>query len=114
MVDALHDSLGLSPEGGGENGGRNPKKKRDDTDRLAGVEPAPSEDHGKVIVLQGPDAEPMPEPDPTDLRAAHLLQGAIKDGRGDLYVAEVALSGGGRAGLVPPTCHTLQKFVRLE
>jgi glutamate synthase (ferredoxin) len=85
VVDALHDSLGLSPEGGGENGGRNPKKKRDDTDRLAGVEPAPSEDHGKVIVLQGPDAEPMPEPDPTDLRAAHLLQGAIKDGRGDLY-----------------------------
>ena len=85
VVDALHDSLGLTPEGDGENGGRNPKKKRDDEGKLAGVEPAPSEDQGKVIVLQGPDAEPMPEPDPTDLRAAHLLQGAIKDGRGDLY-----------------------------
>jgi DNA-binding beta-propeller fold protein YncE len=35
------------------------------------------------------------------------------DSRGDLYVAEVALSGGGRTGLVPVSCHTLQKFVRL-
>jgi NHL repeat len=34
------------------------------------------------------------------------------DSRGDLYVAEVALSAGGRAGLVPGSCHTLQKFVR--
>ena len=33
-------------------------------------------------------------------------------GRGDVYVAEVALSGGGREGLVPASCHTLQKFVR--
>ncbi len=35
------------------------------------------------------------------------------DAHGDVYVAEVALSGGGRAGLVPASCHTLQKFVRL-
>ncbi len=34
------------------------------------------------------------------------------DSRGDLYVAEVALSGGGRTGLVPASCHTLQKFTR--
>jgi hypothetical protein len=34
------------------------------------------------------------------------------DGRGDLYVSEVTLSGGGRAGLVPQSCHTVQKFVR--
>jgi hypothetical protein len=33
------------------------------------------------------------------------------DGRGDVYVAEVALSGGGRTGMVPASCHTLQKFV---
>jgi glutamate synthase domain-containing protein 2/glutamate synthase domain-containing protein 1/glutamate synthase domain-containing protein 3 len=85
VVDALHDSLGLVPEGDGENGGRNPKKKGEVSGRLAGVEPAPAADQGKVIVLQGPEAEPLPEPDPTDLRAAHLLQGAIKQGRGDLY-----------------------------
>ena len=35
------------------------------------------------------------------------------DSRGDLYVAEVALSAGGRTGLVPASCHTLQKFVRI-
>jgi DNA-binding beta-propeller fold protein YncE len=34
------------------------------------------------------------------------------DSRGDVYVAEVTLSGGGRVGMVPPSCHTLQKFVR--
>jgi DNA-binding beta-propeller fold protein YncE len=34
------------------------------------------------------------------------------DSRGDLYVAEVALSAGARAGLVSASCHTLQKFVR--
>jgi DNA-binding beta-propeller fold protein YncE len=33
--------------------------------------------------------------------------------RGDIYVAEVTLSAGGNRGMVPPTCHTLQKFVRL-
>jgi glutamate synthase (ferredoxin) len=85
VVDALHDSLGLTPEGDGENGDRKPKKKSEVSGKLAGVEPAPSEDQGKVIVLQGPGAEPLPEPDPTDLRAAHLLQGAIKGGRADLY-----------------------------
>ena len=28
-----------------------------------------------------------------------------------VYVSEVTLSAGGRAGVVPVTCHTLQKFV---
>jgi DNA-binding beta-propeller fold protein YncE len=46
---------------------------------------------------------------PGDFFAPH---GLWVDGRGDLYVAEVAMSGGGRAGLVPASCHTLQKFVR--
>jgi DNA-binding beta-propeller fold protein YncE len=40
--------------------------------------------------------------------------GIAVDAHGDLYVAEVALSAAGRAGLVPAACHTLQKFVRLE
>jgi DNA-binding beta-propeller fold protein YncE len=36
------------------------------------------------------------------------------DSQGSIYIAEVALSGGGRAGLVPASCHTLQKFARLN
>lgn len=34
------------------------------------------------------------------------------DSRGDIYLAEVAMSAGGNRGLVPPSCHTLQKFIR--
>ena len=34
------------------------------------------------------------------------------DSHGDLYVSEVTLSGGGRAGVVPGACHSFQKFVR--
>jgi DNA-binding beta-propeller fold protein YncE len=34
------------------------------------------------------------------------------DGQGDIYVGEVVMSGGGNKGLVPPTCHALQKFIR--
>jgi glutamate synthase (ferredoxin) len=84
VVDALHATLGLVVEG--EEGGRNPKKKEAaGNGKLEHVPPAPLEDQGKVIVLQGPDAEPLPEADPTDLRAAHLLQRAIQEGRGDLY-----------------------------
>lgn len=35
------------------------------------------------------------------------------DSHGNIYVAEVTLSAGGRAGMVPTSCHTLQKFVPL-
>jgi DNA-binding beta-propeller fold protein YncE len=45
---------------------------------------------------------------PGDFFAPH---GICVDSRGDVYVAEVVLSGGGNRGLVPPTCHALQKFV---
>jgi streptogramin lyase len=34
------------------------------------------------------------------------------DTNGDIYVAEVVMSAGGNRGLVSPTCHALQKFVR--
>ncbi len=40
--------------------------------------------------------------------------GIWADSHGDLYVAEVTLSGGGRAGVVPGTCHSFQKFVRVQ
>jgi hypothetical protein len=46
---------------------------------------------------------------PGDFFAPH---GICVDSRGDLYVAEVTMSAGGDRGLVPPTCHSLQKFVR--
>jgi DNA-binding beta-propeller fold protein YncE len=36
------------------------------------------------------------------------------DSQANLYVAEVVLSGGGRTGLVSASCHTLQKFVRIN
>ena len=36
------------------------------------------------------------------------------DSRGDAYISEVVMAGGGAQGLVSPTCHTLQKFVRRE
>jgi DNA-binding beta-propeller fold protein YncE len=36
------------------------------------------------------------------------------DSHGDLYVAEVTLSGGGRDGAVPGSCHSFQKFVRTK
>jgi len=32
------------------------------------------------------------------------------DSHGDIYVAEVTMSAGGNRGLVPPYCHSLQKF----
>jgi DNA-binding beta-propeller fold protein YncE len=35
------------------------------------------------------------------------------DSKRNLYVSEVVMTAGGAAGLVPQTCHTLQKFVRL-
>jgi DNA-binding beta-propeller fold protein YncE len=38
--------------------------------------------------------------------------GICVDSRGDLYVSEVTYSGGGKDGVVPPTCHALQKLVR--
>ena len=33
---------------------------------------------------------------------------------GDIYVSEVVWSAGAKRGLVSPTCHTLQKFVRID
>jgi DNA-binding beta-propeller fold protein YncE len=46
---------------------------------------------------------------PGDFFAPH---GICVDGKGDAYVGEVVLSGGGHRGLVSPDCHSLQKFVR--
>ncbi len=47
---------------------------------------------------------------PGDFFAPHDIR---VDSHGDLYVAEVVMSAGGKKGLVSPECHTLQKFVRV-
>jgi sugar lactone lactonase YvrE len=44
---------------------------------------------------------------PGDFFAPHDIR---VDSTGAIYVTEVALSGGARTGLVPGSCHTLQKF----
>ncbi len=46
---------------------------------------------------------------PGDFLAPHDIW---VDSHGAIYVGEVTLSGGGRAGVVPLSCHTVQKFVR--
>jgi DNA-binding beta-propeller fold protein YncE len=63
--------------------------------------------HGTLRARWGGGDDPCA---PGDFFAPH---GIWADSRGDLYVAEVAVSAGGNRGLVSPTCHTLQKFVRL-
>jgi DNA-binding beta-propeller fold protein YncE len=48
---------------------------------------------------------------PGDFFAPH---GICVDPRGDVYVGEVVMSGGGNRGLVSPDCHALQKFIRVR
>jgi DNA-binding beta-propeller fold protein YncE len=62
--------------------------------------------HGNLRARWGGGKDPCA---PGDFFAPH---GIWVDDRGDIYVAEVVLSGGGNSGLVSPDCHTLQKFVR--
>jgi len=62
--------------------------------------------HGELQARWGGGENPCA---PGDFFAPH---GICVDSRGDIYVAEVIMSAGGNRGLVPPTCHTLQKFVR--
>src|SRR5262249_46339729 len=50
---------------------------------------------------------------PTAPRGVFAPPGSWVDSRGGGYVAEGAMSGGGRAGMVPASCHTLQKFARI-
>lgn len=59
---------------------------------------------GRVLARFGGGANPTAR---GDFFAPHDLG---IDSRGDVYVAEVALSAGGNRGLVSPDCHTLQKL----
>ena len=65
---------------------RRAARKGDGDGKWGSVPAAPPEEQGKVIFLDVRDAgEPLPAPDPLDLRAAHLLQRAVAEGRNDLY-----------------------------
>jgi DNA-binding beta-propeller fold protein YncE len=62
---------------------------------------------GKLQCRFGGGSDPTA---PGDFFAPHDL---CVDSRGDLYVGEVMMSAGGNRGLVSPTCHSLQKLVRV-
>ncbi len=60
---------------------------------------------GQLLARLGGEGDPCA---PGNFFAPHDL---CLDSRGDLYVGEVVLSAGGNRGLVPASCHALQKFV---
>ncbi|MGE5193144.1 MAG: peptidyl-alpha-hydroxyglycine alpha-amidating lyase family protein [Deltaproteobacteria bacterium] len=60
---------------------------------------------GRLLSRWGGSDDPCA---PGDFFAPH---GVCVDSRGAVYVGEVVMSAGGRQGKVPPTCHSLQKFV---
>ncbi|MCC6173845.1 MAG: hypothetical protein IT305_00965 [Chloroflexi bacterium] len=62
---------------------------------------------GQVLVRWGGD-------DPYAAGSFFAPHGIAVDSHGDVYVSEVTYSAGGNQGMVPPDCHTLQKFVRVE
>jgi sugar lactone lactonase YvrE len=64
--------------------------------------------HGRLIARWGGGERPC---EAGDFFAPH---GICVDSQGAVYVAEVAWTAGGRKGLVPGHCHTLQKFVPVQ
>jgi DNA-binding beta-propeller fold protein YncE len=61
---------------------------------------------GRLLARWGGGENPC---SPADFYAPH---GLWCDSQGSIYVAEVVYSAGGKLGLVPNDCHSLQKFVR--
>ena len=59
---------------------------------------------GKLLARWGGGTNPCA---PGDFFAPH---GICLDSHGDIYVCEVTWSAGGKKGVVPATCHSLQKF----
>jgi len=84
--------------------------------RWPGMEPSPPgatggrasifDGHGKLQARWGGGEHPS---DPGDFFAPHDI---CVDSHGEIYVAEVTWSAGGKNGVVPPDCHSLQKFER--
>ncbi|MBI3849571.1 MAG: hypothetical protein HY298_04675 [Verrucomicrobia bacterium] len=88
------------PASQGEGEGRHP------TPNASGGRVSIFDTHGELQARWGGGENPCA---PGDFFAPH---GICVDSRGDIYVAEVTMSAGGNRGLVPRSCHTLQKFVR--
>jgi len=63
--------------------------------------------HGELQARWGGGRNPCA---PGDFFAPHDIW---LDSKCNIYVSEVVMTAGGAAGLVPQSCHTLQKFVRL-
>jgi len=92
MIKALQASIGLVIEDpdadtaavSGRTGARRATG-TNDGGKFASIPAAPAEEQGRVIFLEGDHADPLPAPDPVDVRAAHLLKQAVDLGRVDLY-----------------------------
>ncbi len=95
VIKALHASIGLVVDATDEDDDApaRPAKAAPDA-RFANMPAAPTEDQGRVIVLdpemrddsgQLPLPDLVPDASPVDRQAAHLLNRAVRDGRTDLY-----------------------------
>jgi len=89
----------------GERAGKGPNVK---------VEPHAPHARVSVLSLEGEVVTQFGGDVPTDPGSFFAPHGIWADSQGDLYVGEVTYSGGGRFGLVPLDCHSLQKFVRIR
>ena len=89
----------------GERAGKGPNVK---------VEPHAPHARVSVLSLEGEVITQFGGDVPTDPGSFFAPHGIWADSQGDLYVGEVTYSGGGRFGLVPLDCHSLQKFVRIR
>jgi len=67
-----------------------------------------------VLTLDGEVQTRFGDDDPVAPGNFFAPHGIWADSKGDLYVGEVTVSGGGRFGLVPMDCHSLQKFIRIR
>ncbi len=54
-------------------------------DKLSRTPIAPPEDQGRVIFFEGIGKSALPDPDPVDKQAAHLLTEAIESGKSEFY-----------------------------
>ena len=66
-----------------------------------------------VLTLDGEIQTRFGEEDPMLPGNFFAPHGIWADSKGDLYVSEVTVSGGGGWGMVPLDCHSLQKFKRI-
>ena len=89
----------------GERAGKGPNVK---------VEPHTPYGRVTVLSLEGEVKTRIGTDQPTAPGSFFAPHGLWADSNGALYVGEVTVSGGGRFGLVPMDCHSLQKFLRIR